>query len=162
MRLEPIADIDAARADWRRLAQASGNLFSTWEWASVWWRHLGGGRPLHLTAARAESGEVTAILPFFLARERPLRVLRFVGHGPADRLEPICAPGDRAFAAGALRAALDERVGGWHVAIADRLPGEEGWASLLEARVFRTEPSPVLVSEGRDWDAFLASRSKNF
>lgn len=162
MRLEPIADLDAARADWTRLGEASGNLFSTWEWASVWWRHLGGGRPLHLTAARDDSGAVAAILPFFLARSRPLRVLRFVGQGPADRLVPLCAPHDRSFAARGLRAALEERVGGWHVAIADRLPGEDGWPALLEAPVFRTEPSPVLVAEGHDWDAFLATRSKNF
>ncbi|HKP92034.1 MAG TPA: GNAT family N-acetyltransferase, partial [Thermoleophilaceae bacterium] len=162
MRLEPIADLEAAREDWTRLGEASGNLFSTWEWATVWWRHLGGGRPLHLVSARDDSGAVAAILPFYLARARPLRMLRFVGDGPADRLEPLCAPGDRPLAAAALRRALDERLAGWHVAKVDRLPGEEGWPELLEAPVFRTEPSPVLVAEGRDWDAFVQSRSKNF
>jgi CelD/BcsL family acetyltransferase involved in cellulose biosynthesis len=162
VRLEPIPDLDAAREDWTRLAEASGNLFSTWEWASVWWRHLGDGRALHLVGARSDAGELAAILPFYLSRDRPLRVLRFVGHGPADRLEPVCAPADRSLAADAVRQALRERLGGWHVAVADRLPGEEGWPELLGERVLRTEPSPVLVTEGRDWDAFLASRSKNF
>jgi CelD/BcsL family acetyltransferase involved in cellulose biosynthesis len=162
MKLAIVTDLDAARQDWTRLGEASGNLFSTWEWASVWWRHLGDGRPLHLVTARDDSGAAVAILPFYLARPRPLRVLRFVGHGPADRLVPVCAPEDRGLAAAALRGALDERIGGWHVAVADRLPGEEGWPDLLGERVLRTEPSPVLVTEGRDWDAFLASRSKNF
>ena len=162
MRLTTLGDLEAARADWSRLGDASGNLFSTWEWASAWSRHLGGERPLFLVAAQDDSGTTRALLPFFLARARPARILRFVGQGPADRLRPVCAPGDRPFAAEALRAALDERVGGWQVAIADRLPGEEGWAELLGERVFRTEPSPVLVTEGRDWDAFLATRSKNF
>jgi CelD/BcsL family acetyltransferase involved in cellulose biosynthesis len=162
VRLEPIADLEAARDDWTRLGEESGNLFSTWEWASVWWRHLGAGRPLHLTAALDDSGAVVAILPFYLARARPLRMLRFVGHGPADRLVPVCAPGDRSLAAGALRQALDGRLAGWHVAVADRLPGEDGWPELLGQRAMRTEASPALVTEGRDWDAFLASRSKNF
>jgi CelD/BcsL family acetyltransferase involved in cellulose biosynthesis len=162
VRLEPLADLEAARADWTRLGDACGNLFSTWEWASAWWRHLGAGRTLHVVAARDDSGATRALLPFHLARSRPVRILRFVGQGPADRLEPICAPDDRPFAARALRAALDEGVGGWQVAIADRLPGDAGWPELLGASVFRTEPSPVLLAEGRDWDAFLASRSKNF
>jgi CelD/BcsL family acetyltransferase involved in cellulose biosynthesis len=162
VRLTTITDLEAARPDWAVLGEASGNLFSTWEWASVWWRHLGEERPLHLVAARDESGATVAILPFYLARARPLRVLRFVGHGPADRLAPVCAPADRGRAAEALREALKDRIGGWHVALADRLPGEDGWPGLLGERVLRTQPSPVLVTEGRDWDAFLASRSKNF
>jgi CelD/BcsL family acetyltransferase involved in cellulose biosynthesis len=162
VRIEPIAGLDAARDDWTRLAEASGELFSTWEWASAWWRHLGAGRPLHLLAAYGDGDEIVAILPFYLWRARPVRVLRFVGHGPADRLAPICAPEDRQTAAAAMRQALDERLGGWHVALADRLPGEQGWPALLGDRVFRREPSPVLVADGRDWDGFLASRSKNF
>jgi CelD/BcsL family acetyltransferase involved in cellulose biosynthesis len=160
--LETVTEIDALRDDWARLADASGNLFSTWEWASTWWRHLGHDRPLHLVACRGQDGALAAILPFYLARRRPVRVLRFVGHGPADRLVPVCGPDDRARAAAALRRALDERLAGWHVAVADRLPGEEGWAEALGEPPFRTEPSPVLVAAGRDWDAFLASQSKNF
>jgi CelD/BcsL family acetyltransferase involved in cellulose biosynthesis len=161
--LEPLADLDSAREDWMRLADASGNLFSTWEWASIWWRHLGNERPLHPIACRdAASGEVVAILPLYLARARPARVLRLVGHGPADRLAPLCAPADRARAAAALRRALDDGVAGWHVAVAERLPGEEHWAEALGETPLRNEPSPVLVTEGQDWDAFLAARSKNF
>ena len=160
--LEPIADLDATLADWSRLADASGNLFSTWEWADAWWRHLGGGRPLHLVACRDASGATAAILPLYLARARPARILRFVGHGPADRLAPPCAPDDRPRAADALQRALADGIGDWHVAVADRLPGEEGWAAALGRTPLRTEPSPVLAAGGMDWEAFLASRSRNF
>jgi CelD/BcsL family acetyltransferase involved in cellulose biosynthesis len=162
LRLDPVADLESARADWTRLADASGNLFSTWEWAAAWWRHLGRDRPLHLIACREPAGEVAALLPLYLARRSPARTLRFLGHGPADRLAPVSAPADRPRAAAALRRALDERLAGWQVAVADRLPGEERWADALGERPLRSEPSPVLVTEGRDWDAFLASRSKNF
>jgi CelD/BcsL family acetyltransferase involved in cellulose biosynthesis len=162
LELEQIADLESARSDWTRLAEASGNLFSTWEWADVWWRHLGHDRPLHLVATRDSGGAVAAILPFYLSRSRPARTLRFVGHGPADRLAPLCAPRDRERAASALRQALEERIADWHVAVLDRLPGEEGWPATLDEPPVRTEPSPVLVPDGMDWDAFLASRSKNF
>ncbi|MEA2309185.1 MAG: hypothetical protein QOI65_1471 [Thermoleophilaceae bacterium] len=161
MRLDVVDDLAILREDWSRLGDASGNLFSTWEWADVWWRHIGGGRPLHLVAVRDDAGATVAILPFYLARSRP-RTLRFVGHGPADRLAPICAPEDRARAAAALREALDDGLAGWQLAVADRLPGEAGWTELLGEEPLRTEPSPVLDAEGRDWEAYLASRSKNF
>jgi CelD/BcsL family acetyltransferase involved in cellulose biosynthesis len=160
--LEPLADLDSARADWTRLADASGNLFSTWEWADVWWRHLGRHRPLHLVAGRDSDGTVAAILPLYLSRSLPARTLRFVGHGPADRLVPLCAPRDRERTAGVLRRALEERIAGWQVAVLDRLPGEEHWATALGRAPLRTEPSPVLDPEGMDWEAFLQSRSKNF
>ena len=160
--LAELGDLESARPDWTRLAEASGNLFSTWEWADAWWRHLGHGRPLHLVACRDAGGAAFAILPFYLARRAPARTLRFVGHGPADRLTPLCAPADRERTAAALRRALDERVGGWQLAVAERLPGEEHWAEALGERPLRTEASPTLVAEGRDWDGFLRSRSRNF
>ena len=81
--VETVADLDAAREDWTRLAAAAGNPFSTWEWASAWWRHFGGDRELLLRRCRTADGRVAAILPLYLAAERPLRVLRFLGHGRA-------------------------------------------------------------------------------
>jgi CelD/BcsL family acetyltransferase involved in cellulose biosynthesis len=161
VRLEVVHDLAPLREDWSRLADASGNLFSTWEWADAWWRNIGGERPLHIVVAREEDGTAVAILPFYLERGRP-RTLRFVGHGPADRLAPVSAPADRERAAAALREALDGGLADWQVAVIDRLPGEEGWPALLGEAPLRTEASPVLDPEGRDWEAFLAARSKNF
>ncbi|MDQ3936431.1 MAG: hypothetical protein M3340_17560, partial [Actinomycetota bacterium] len=78
--LEP-AGLQDARDDWRELAEASGNPFSTWEWASAWWDHFGGGRALHVLRCRDGEGGTRAILPLFLDRRGPLRMLRFVGTG---------------------------------------------------------------------------------
>jgi CelD/BcsL family acetyltransferase involved in cellulose biosynthesis len=160
--IEPIPDLAAARQDWSDLADAAGSPFSTWEWADVWYRHLGGGRPLLLHRCRAADGRVAAILPLYLSTRRPARTLRLLGHGPADQLAPVCAPADRDLAAAGLRRALDERVGGWQVAVLDRLPGDESWSEPIGGRVVHRESSPALVAEGRDWEAFLASRSRNF
>jgi CelD/BcsL family acetyltransferase involved in cellulose biosynthesis len=160
--IEPVADLEAARDDWKQLAEAAGSPFSTWEWASAWWRHLGADRELLLRRARTADGRVAAVLPLYLATERPLRTVRFVGHGPADQLQPVCAPGDRPLAAEALREVLREGVGNWHAAILDRLPGEEGWPELLGGPVVDRKASPTLHAEGLDFEGFLGSRSRNF
>jgi CelD/BcsL family acetyltransferase involved in cellulose biosynthesis len=160
--IEPIGDLAEAREDWTRLAEAAGSPFSTWEWAEAWWRHLGRGRQLLLHRCRAPDGRVAAILPLYLAAGRPARTVRLVGHGPADQLAPICAPADRQLAAAGLRQALDGRIGDWQLAVLDRLPGDQPWRELVGGRLVDRQPSPVLEAEGRDWEAFLASRSKNF
>jgi CelD/BcsL family acetyltransferase involved in cellulose biosynthesis len=156
---ERVGDLDAVREDWTRLAEAAGSPFSTWEWASTWWRHFGGERPLMVERVRS-GGETVAILPLYQWRAHPLHALRFVGHGVADQLAPVCAPEDREVAAAALREAFAES--GAHLLLADRLPGEAGWAPLVGGRLMRTEPSPVLDAGGADFDGWLATKSKNF
>jgi CelD/BcsL family acetyltransferase involved in cellulose biosynthesis len=103
-----------------------------------------------------------AILPLYLASRRPARTLRFIGHGPADQLGPICAPEDRHAAAEALLTLLRERRREWDVMLAERLPPADGWSAMLGGRVVHHEESPTLAIEGRSFDEFLASRSKNF
>jgi len=39
-------ELDSLRDEWRVLAERSGNLFATWEWASTWWSHFGRGHDL--------------------------------------------------------------------------------------------------------------------
>jgi CelD/BcsL family acetyltransferase involved in cellulose biosynthesis len=159
-RLERADSLAELRSQWRSLAERVGSPFATWEWAETWWRHFGGGRPLHLTTCRAPDGRLVAILPLYAFADRPMRVLRFIGHGPADRLEPLCAPGDRAVAAAALRRSLALHRA--DVLIGDRLPGQDEWGALLGATQLRREASPLLHIGGRSWDELLAARSANF
>ena len=66
-----------------------------------------------------------------MASGRPLRTLRFLGHGPADQLGPVCDPADRTAVAATLKSGLRRRQWPWDIFIAERLGGAEGWASLL-------------------------------
>jgi CelD/BcsL family acetyltransferase involved in cellulose biosynthesis len=116
--VEPAGGFDELREDWQRLADAAGSPFSTWEWATTWWEHYGDGRPLHLLRCRAPDGRMAAILPLFLARRTPVRMLRFVGQGPADQLAPVCAPEDAPAAAEALVRAVREGTAGARVLMA--------------------------------------------
>jgi CelD/BcsL family acetyltransferase involved in cellulose biosynthesis len=162
LELERLEGLDALTEDWSRLADAAGNVFSTPEWAEVWWRHYGDGRELRLVALRDDGGRVAGVLPLYLNRSRPLRVLRFVGHGAADQLGPVCAPSDRERVAAALPAVLRDREALADVFVGDRLSAVEGWSGLAGARVLLAEPSPTLAIDGQSWDEFLASKSKNF
>jgi CelD/BcsL family acetyltransferase involved in cellulose biosynthesis len=152
------AELEPLREDWTRLAEASRRIFSTWEWASTWWRHFGRGRRLLLSRVLSPGGSPLAILPLYEWRERPVRILRFVGHGPADELGPISGPAGRGEAAGALRRVLDG--GGGDVLLAEQLRRDEGWDRILGDRVVRREASPTLRLAGT-WEGFLASKSRN-
>jgi CelD/BcsL family acetyltransferase involved in cellulose biosynthesis len=154
--VEPLADLEAARDVWNRLARGSDNIFSTWEWAEVWWRHFGAGRSLALSCVRDEHGRPLAVLPLYQEARRGVRLTRLVGHGVADQLGPVCAPSDLAPAREALG-----RAGG-DVVLAERLSGEIDWAPL-EGRVMRAEASPVIANPGEGgWEAYLRARSANF
>jgi CelD/BcsL family acetyltransferase involved in cellulose biosynthesis/selenocysteine lyase/cysteine desulfurase len=161
LRVEPVADLQEAREVWQALAPHTRNVFATWEWADVWWRHFGAGRQLRVSICQAADGKPVAILPLCEARERSLRTLRFVGQGPADQLGPVCAPDDAPAAARALRSALSAPRSRWDLLVGDHLPAVEGWGALLGARLVAREPSPVIDIETTDWDAFLAARSSN-
>jgi CelD/BcsL family acetyltransferase involved in cellulose biosynthesis len=159
--LEPVERLEDLDADFDRLAETSRNLFATWDWVSLWWRHFGAGRELRTFAVRDAARDLVGIVPAYLARERPLSMLRFIGHGAGDRLGPVCAPEHAPLVARALdRAFRDGRLGG-DVLLAEQLPAEERWPALLGATVLNREGSPVLHVEG-SFDDWLASRSRNF
>jgi CelD/BcsL family acetyltransferase involved in cellulose biosynthesis len=158
LRVEPIASLDVVHEEWSALAEAGGNVFSSWEWASIWWRHRARDRPLILHACRDAGGRLGAILPLYLASVRPVRVARFLGHGPADELGPVCAPADRPAAARALaQAAARARLG---LLFAELLPGRYPWSAELGGKVVHREASPTVSLNG--WESYLAGRSANF
>jgi CelD/BcsL family acetyltransferase involved in cellulose biosynthesis len=160
--LESLGDLESARETWEPLAERSGNVFSTWEWAATWWEVFGRDRPLMLAALRNGAGEPVAVLPLYLSSRRPVRTVRFLGHGPADQLGPVCDAARLDEVMGALRGKLAERTFPWGLFIAERLPGDHDWSALLGARTLERESSPVMRTGGKSWDEYLASRSRNF
>lgn len=143
------------------LAERSGDVFATWEWASVWWRHYGVGREQAAIPCTDSDGTIAAILPLCVDRRGPVGVLRWIGFGPGDRLGPICAPEHTHAAAIALRRALTRRPRWQPILLAERLPNELDWGPLGGVELQR-ESSPVVDAAGLDWDGFLAGRSSNF
>src|SRR4051794_40732665 len=89
VRFELVDGLGALREEWDELAREGQSIFSTWEFANTWWEQFGGGRRL-LTVACVDGGGVFAILPLYLWRRRPLRVIRLLGNGCGDILGPVC------------------------------------------------------------------------
>jgi len=159
-RVEPIENLDSVREEWSALAAETGNIFATWEWTSIWWRHFGRERDLLAQACYSKDGRLFAILPIYVSALRPLRMARFLGHREADQLGPICRATDRAEAARALVETLSrERL---DLFVGENLPADAGWPAFLGAKVLRRTGSPVLRFHGASWDEVLATRSANF
>jgi len=150
------------RDEWSALADRSGNVFATPEWAEAWLPHFAPGAALRLLACHDASGALRAVWPLYLEARGPIRVVRLLGHGPADELGPACAPEDRVAAGEALRGALRGRRLGAQALLAERLGATTPWPALLGGRVLHREASPVLPVAGRTWEEFLAEQSRNF
>jgi CelD/BcsL family acetyltransferase involved in cellulose biosynthesis len=161
LQLRRLPGFEGERPAWSVLAEQAGNLFTTWEWQSLWWKHFGAGRPLMLWGWSAKDGALEGILPLYVATERPLRTLRFLGQSIGQRLGPVCNPEERSRAADALRAALHETPR-WDLFIGEALPAEERWAELLGGPRLRSAITPVLRGPWPDWKAFLALQTKHF
>ncbi|HEX8802811.1 MAG TPA: GNAT family N-acetyltransferase, partial [Acidimicrobiales bacterium] len=72
LRLAVVTDaggLTALRDEWdaASAADATPNVFLTWEWASTWWRHFGDTGDLHVVVVRDAEG-VVAIAPLMRAR----------------------------------------------------------------------------------------------
>lgn len=141
--------LPAAGGRWSRLAEEQSSLFATPEWLQLWWKHFGAGRELLLTV------EEDAVLPFYVWRERPLRVVRVLGHGPGDELGPF-GPGARE----ALRRWVETER--FDVLVCQQLPGRGSWnAALPGGKVVADTGSPMLDFEGKTWGELLATKSRN-
>jgi CelD/BcsL family acetyltransferase involved in cellulose biosynthesis len=93
-----------------------------------------------------------ALLPLAVSGRRPLRLARFLGHGPADEQGPVSGPDTRRGAFDALFEGRD-----WDVLLAERLAPGHG----LRGRVLRRESSPVIARPPGGWEEYLAGRSRN-
>lgn len=154
------SDLESRREIWTELAAKSRNIFATWEWNETWWRHFAGdGEPTFLECRDPGDSAPFAILPLYETRLGPVRVLRLIGHGPGDVLGPICAPSDDARAGRALREAL-RRAGGPSLLLAERLPGGPS-ADVVAGEILNREANPTLEIQGRSWEEYIKTRSRN-
>jgi CelD/BcsL family acetyltransferase involved in cellulose biosynthesis len=161
LRMEPIDSLFGVRERWTELARQGQSVFATWEFATTWWKHFGGGRTLLTVAEIDAADDMVAIFPCYLWKRRPLRVVRFLGNGAGDVLGPVCRPDQRPHMAKAVRRLLDRAPWDWDVFVGENLPGDEQWAGPLRGRVLRHEGNPVARLTG-SFDDYLQERSANF
>lgn len=144
---------------WNRLAEAAGSIFATREWAECWWKHYGGDSHPVVLCDSIESP--TYVIPLALSGG-VLKQMRFIGHGPADQLGPICGPEQRLVASEHLLRLLADPPERCDVFVAQDIPEVEAWDARLGGAVVRRVASPTVDLDTRVWDDFLARKSKNF
>jgi len=145
---------------WDDLALRARNLFATHLWASTWWETYGEGATPHVLVDDPAAPRV--VLPL-CSRGRLLRQVRWIGHGPADLLTPVCDPVDLPQAWPLLAAALESGRLPADVVLLEDCPVDAPWWSESRPRTVRGEVSPVLrVEPGLGWEGWLATKSRNF
>jgi CelD/BcsL family acetyltransferase involved in cellulose biosynthesis len=89
-------DLEELEPIWNDLLHKSkdNDIFSTWEWISCWWKHLGKRRALKVLIAE-ESGSIVAIAPLMLSKYGfmkfgTLRKIEFIGSPQSDYNNLLC------------------------------------------------------------------------
>jgi CelD/BcsL family acetyltransferase involved in cellulose biosynthesis len=163
------ATLRSYEAEWRELAEQRNNAFVTPEWFQAWLDNYGESSDLAVLASRRTDGSLFGLLPFVIARERRPRSLRFAGAAHADHLHPVCRQEDEEALAAAVLTAMAESGERWRIAVLDNVDtGAQWWRVLADAPsvvgavAHREAILPAIDLAGTEWDAYLASRGRNF
>jgi CelD/BcsL family acetyltransferase involved in cellulose biosynthesis len=120
-------DLEALAHEWDDLASRSNSdLFSTYDWCRIWWKHFGSGRCLRVYAIFDED-QLVAVFPLFWEQMRwgpvAIRVIRLVGtdHGVTTAGCVV----DRRYLGAAAASLADELDGDarWDIVHFGELPG---------------------------------------
>lgn len=159
--------------EWRALAEAAGNAFTTPEWYDAYARHYGADAPPFVVRVRDADGTLAGLLPLCRDAKRggagpsalSGRTVRFAGANVGDRFGPVAVPGREAEVARAGAAALGRDAvvlhnvdagAPWITALGEGLRGR------VAATRLRGDVMPFVPLTGHTWDSFLGARSRNF
>ena len=152
---------------WDDLAVLRRQPYSAPAWMLAWWRHAAPQDSRLRVVVVRDGGEVIGIAAWHQDRlATGLRVARLLGTG--HRVEPLARPGREATVARAVAAALRRLPDGPGALSLDRADARSAWPGLLalgrgSAVVEReTTGAPVVRLDGRTWEEWLATRSRNF
>jgi CelD/BcsL family acetyltransferase involved in cellulose biosynthesis len=147
--------------EWRALAEAAGNAFTTPEWYGAYARHYGADAPPFVVRVRDADGSLAGLLPLC----RSGRTVRFAGANVGDRFAPVAVAGREAEVARAAAGALGREAvvlhnvdagAPWIGALGEGLRGR------VAATRLRGSVMPFVPLTGHTWDTFLGARSRNF
>jgi len=83
--INKVKDFIELKETWNKILEKSGNdVFSTWEWLTIWWKHFGQDKQLLILLAE-ENNKVIGIAPFMYSVRKILGVsqgiIEFIGSG---------------------------------------------------------------------------------
>lgn len=155
-------DLASVEAIWKSLYDATPNTepFSTWEYATLWWKHFGEGQTPHIIVAQH---------PFDAERKVLMPLMR-----QGTQLRWLCTPGpdnvellytDAQDIPDALKAIASHlKRQGWAKLSLTYLPKDQAEMiteqfSQFPHRIVEEAGSPYLMIEGRTWEDYLKTLS---
>jgi len=139
----------------------------------AWWRHAAPRRAALRVILVRRGDELLGVAPFFVDRGYGgLARYRFLAAGTSMRVEPLACPGAEGAVAGAFARALSLERPGPDVLMFEGVDSASPWPALFAAALHGAEgpwvhrdverPAPILPLEGRTFEQWMASRSRNF
>jgi CelD/BcsL family acetyltransferase involved in cellulose biosynthesis len=176
MKIDLLTDASAfetLETEWNDLLRrsVSDTLFLTWEWQTIWWKHLGAGE-LRVITLREDNGTLIGIAPLFEEIWNDgTKAMSLIGCvDVSDYLDLIVARGREESVYAALldtitRADFPAWGGGLHLCtLPETSPTNTQLKAIAQARGLEVEwrlhdVSPV-IDLPDDWDAYLGSLEK--
>lgn len=164
--------LSALKPEWNDLLHRSrgDTLFLTWEWQSIWWRHLGEGRLVLLGFRSPDDGRLVGIAPLFHTQtENGLSVLYLIGcRDVSDYLDLIVEQGQEDAVYHALLDYLQNEAPAWDLVDFCNIPQDSltyaRLGELAEARGYGTlveiEDVCPIIELPSTWDDYLMSIDK--
>lgn len=173
-RFDSFGDAEPLRERWDALVErVGGDLFSSFDWCAIWWKHFGHGRRLELHAAW-RGDDLVAVLPLFRETIRwgpvGLRVVRVVGCDHGVTTCNVAVEAEWIEATARMLMETLETSGPWDLLHVGEMPGYADNAPLL-AEALRKCPQADRVIFGEneyphnvfdvpgDYESYLAGLS---
>jgi CelD/BcsL family acetyltransferase involved in cellulose biosynthesis len=155
---------------WRELAVKRSNGFITPEWFRSWWEgHRESSSPL-ISVARRADGSVAGVMPLVLDTSSLPRAIRFAGASIGDHFHPAAEAADEADVAAATMTALERAGLDRSMVLLEHADSDGEWwrgmrshSPIRRAIVEQQQTRAYYIDlRERDWDSYLAARSRNF
>lgn len=170
LRLADWNSVSESAPEWNEFLAESAHptIFLTWEWLTSWWANYGDDDELVVLVILGPERRIAGLAPFYLARRRGIRRLRFVGTGEeqADNLTVIAKTGEEEEVSEAVLRWIREHADQWDILELATLPSDLFSNVWLTAQLQR---EPWVTYESRTahfvaelpetWNAYLAKLS---
>jgi len=165
-----LAGISAIEDEWRKLAELRGNAFVTPDWFRSWHGEDSDSTSPLIVGVRRDDGSLAGVMPLVLDVTKRPRAIRFGGANFGDRFVPAAAQVDQGAVAASAMAALEEAGLGRYMVLLEHVDTTPPWwgemrraSSARRAEIEQQQWDVAYIDlKGLDWEAYLASRSRNF
>ena len=159
--LDPILD------EWEALAASSGRPFAGPSWLLPWWSRIAHPKSLLRVLCVTEGSRLSLVMPMMARRTTIGHVYRFLGHDVSPHSDVVGSDLSLSRVVAEHLSRLDPRPSAllWD-GVDDDSPWPEqlasAWPGTANLHREYSLPVPVLTTEGRTFDEWMASKSSNF